>query len=73
MNLSSPVSPIRFGVFEISPGTGELRKQGLKVKLGQQAFKLLLLLLDDPEKHEREKNSANNSGRPTLLSTSNTV
>ncbi len=48
MNLSSTVSLIRFGVFEISPGTGVLRKQGLKVKLGQQAFKLLLLLLERP-------------------------
>src|SRR5438876_8276500 len=46
MNLSSQVLPIRFGVFEISPRTSELRKQGLKVKLGQQAFKLLLLLLE---------------------------
>jgi len=40
--------PIRFGVFEISPRTSELRKQGLKIKLGQQAFKLLLLLLERP-------------------------
>src|SRR5712692_9384147 len=48
MNLSSTVSLIRFGVFEISPGTGVLRKQGLKVKLGQQAFKLFLLLLERP-------------------------
>src|SRR5712691_2418450 len=46
MSLSSQVLPIRFGVFEISPRTSELRKHGLKVKLGQQAFKLLLLLLE---------------------------
>jgi TolB-like protein len=56
MNLSSPVSPIGFGVFEISPRTGELRKQGMKVKLGQQAFKLLLLLLERPgETRTREE------------------
>src|SRR5713226_7165336 len=48
MNHSSPVWPIRFGVFEINPRTGELRKQGLKIKLGQQPFKLLLLLLERP-------------------------
>src|SRR2546427_11845119 len=46
MNPSTPVLPIRFGVFEICTRTGELRKQGLKVKLGPQAFKLLLLLLE---------------------------
>src|SRR5439155_20092327 len=56
MSLSSPVSPIRFGVFEVSPRTSELRKQGLKVKLGQQAFKLLLLLLERPgETRTREE------------------
>src|SRR5712691_1932891 len=56
MSLSSPVLPIRFGVFEISPRTGELRKQGLKVKLGQQAFKLLLLLIERPgETRTREE------------------
>ena len=56
MSLSSPVSPIRFGVFEVSPRTSELRKQGLKVKLGQQAFKLLLLLLQRPgETRTREE------------------
>ena len=48
MTLPNPPWPIRFGIFEISPRTGELRKQGLKVKLGQQACKLLLLLLERP-------------------------
>ena len=56
MNSSSPVLPVRFGVFEISVRTGELRKQGLKVKLGPQAFKLLLLLLERPgETRTREE------------------
>jgi DNA-binding winged helix-turn-helix (wHTH) protein len=48
MKDSSLVWPIRFGVYEISPRTGELRKQGLKVKLPKQASKLLLLLLERP-------------------------
>ena len=39
---------IRFGVFEFSPQTGELRKHGLKVKLEPQASKILLLLLEYP-------------------------
>ena len=56
MSLSSQVLPIRFGVFEISPRTSEVRKHGLKVKLGQQAFKLLLLLLQRPgETRTREE------------------
>jgi len=35
----------RFGLFELNFQTGELRKQGMKIKLGQQAFKALTLLL----------------------------
>src|SRR6266446_5244357 len=41
---------IRFGVFEFSPQTGELRKHGLKVRLEPQASKILLLLLEYPGK-----------------------
>jgi len=37
---------IRFGVFEFSPQTGELRKHGLKVRLAPQASKILSLLLE---------------------------
>jgi DNA-binding winged helix-turn-helix (wHTH) protein len=56
MNPPSPFWPIRFGIFEISPHTGELRKHGLKVKLGQQGSKLLLLLLERPgETRTREE------------------
>jgi DNA-binding winged helix-turn-helix (wHTH) protein len=38
-------SCIRFGIFEFNPHTGELRKQGLKVKLWPQATRVLSLLL----------------------------
>jgi DNA-binding winged helix-turn-helix (wHTH) protein len=37
-----------FGVFEFNPQTGELRKQGLKRRLGPQAAKVLALLLERP-------------------------
>ena len=37
--------PIRFGLFEVDPHTGELRKQGLKIKLRDQPFQILMLLL----------------------------
>jgi TolB-like protein/DNA-binding winged helix-turn-helix (wHTH) protein len=39
---------LRFGVFEVDLRTGELRKQGLKVKLHGQPFQILALLLERP-------------------------
>ena len=38
----------RFGVFEADAATGELRRQGLRVKLNAQPFQILLMLLDRP-------------------------
>ena len=38
----------RFGVFEADRATGELRRQGLRVKLNAQPFQLLLMLLERP-------------------------
>src|SRR5579863_2840812 len=40
--------PIRFGVFEVDQHSGELRKQGLRIKLREQPFQILLLLLAHP-------------------------
>ena len=40
--------PMRFGVFEVDLHTGELRKQGLRIKLRDQPFQILLLLLAHP-------------------------
>ena len=40
--------PIRFGVFEADLHTGELRKQGVRIKLRDQPFQILLLLLAHP-------------------------
>src|SRR5258708_2307866 len=36
----------RFGVFEVDAATGELRKQGLRVRLQEQPSQLLLMLLE---------------------------
>jgi DNA-binding winged helix-turn-helix (wHTH) protein len=36
----------RFGTFEADAATGELRRQGIRVKLNAQPFQLLLLLLE---------------------------
>jgi cholera toxin transcriptional activator len=38
----------RFGVFEADAATGELRKQGLRVKINAQPFQLLCMLLEKP-------------------------
>ena len=43
--MSGNGRPIRIGVFEVDLETGELRKQGLKIKLRDQPFQILLLLL----------------------------
>jgi len=39
---------IRFGAFEVALDTGELRKHGLKIKLQDQPFQVLALLLERP-------------------------
>lgn len=40
-----PGARYRFGVFEADAATGELRRQGLRVKLNAQPFQVLLMLL----------------------------
>src|SRR5215469_17491233 len=41
-------STIRFGPFEVDLRSGELRKSGIRVKLQDQPFKLLAILLERP-------------------------
>ena len=38
----------RFGLFELDVRSGELRKQGIRIKLREQPIRILLLLLDHP-------------------------
>lgn len=38
----------RFGVFEVDPRAGELRKQGKRLKIQEQPLKLLCILLAEP-------------------------
>jgi eukaryotic-like serine/threonine-protein kinase len=45
----------RFGPFEVNSGSGELLKQGIRVKLQEQPFRLLIVLLEnagEPVTHE---------------------
>src|SRR5688572_13370531 len=46
MATESRRTRLRFGVFEVDLAAGELRRQGLKVKLHDKAFQLLIALLD---------------------------
>jgi cholera toxin transcriptional activator len=48
MTDPSPTQRYRFGVFEADSATGELRRQGLRVKLNAQPFQVLLMLLERP-------------------------
>ncbi len=41
---------VRFGVFEVDLHAGELRKQSLKIKLQEQPFQILQILLEHPGK-----------------------
>jgi TolB-like protein/DNA-binding winged helix-turn-helix (wHTH) protein/Flp pilus assembly protein TadD len=45
---SSPAEVIRFGAFEVDTRTGELRKHGLRIRLQEQPFQVLCLLLARP-------------------------
>src|ERR1035441_4323041 len=40
-----PTQPFRFGLFEFDPESGELRKQGMKIRLQGQPMEILALLL----------------------------
>ena len=42
-------SQLRFGIFEIDLATNELRKRGIKIKLQEQPFQLLLALVEHPQ------------------------
>jgi TolB-like protein/DNA-binding winged helix-turn-helix (wHTH) protein/Tfp pilus assembly protein PilF len=39
---------VRFGVFELDLRTGELRKRGLRIRLQEQPFQVLAMLLEQP-------------------------
>ena len=45
---ATPRRVVHFGAFELDFGTGELRKQGLKIKLQEQPFQVLAMLLERP-------------------------
>src|ERR1700689_4282735 len=48
MESLQPNSVVRFGTFEVSLQSGEVRKSGLKIRVQQQPLKLLEILLERP-------------------------
>ena len=48
MTESQPARRYRFGAFEAHSATGELRRQGILIKLNAQPFQVLLMLLERP-------------------------
>src|ERR1700740_2220519 len=45
---SSPQPMASFGSFEVNPSTGELPKQGIRIKLHEKPLQVLLALLEHP-------------------------
>src|SRR5271163_2596088 len=43
-----PTSVVRFGTYEVSLQSGEVRKAGLRIRVQQQPLKLLEILLEHP-------------------------
>src|SRR6516164_5105043 len=42
------LSALRFGVFDLNLKAGELRKNGVRVRLQEQPFQILVMLLEHP-------------------------
>jgi DNA-binding winged helix-turn-helix (wHTH) protein len=59
---------LRFGVFEVDLRAGELRKQGVKIKLQKQPFQILQMLLECPgeviTREEMRKAVGDSAGNP---------
>jgi TolB-like protein/DNA-binding winged helix-turn-helix (wHTH) protein/Tfp pilus assembly protein PilF len=48
MQTTRPTSVLRFGTYEVDLRTGELRRAGVRIKVQQQPFKLLEIMLQHP-------------------------
>src|SRR5215468_10944249 len=55
---------VRFGVFEADLRAGELRKQGVRVKLQEQPFQVLIVLLQRPGEVVTREELRNHSWSP---------
>ena len=62
-----PLGSIRFGRFELSAETGELRKDGVRQKLSGQAIQVLEMLLACPGKLVTREQLQQSSGPAPAL------
>jgi DNA-binding winged helix-turn-helix (wHTH) protein len=58
--------PVRFGAFEVDFKSGELRKAGVRVKLQDQPFQILTILLERPGELVSREELRQRSGQPTF-------
>jgi DNA-binding response OmpR family regulator len=49
MSANTTPQTLRFATFEVNFRTGELRKNGIKIKLQEKPFQILSLLSNTPE------------------------
>jgi len=68
MDTASPsqLGAIRFGVFEVDLRAGELRKQGVKIKLQDQPLNFFRFFWNGPARWLIAKSCGKGSGLPTL-------
>jgi len=64
--LKPEIRVVRFGSFEADLREGVLTKSGFRIKLQEQPFQILALLLAVPVSWSRETKYARSSGRKTL-------
>ena len=67
---SKPPTKLQFGVFTVDLRSGELYKQGARVKLQELPFRLLVALLSKPGRSLPVRNCAANFGPTSHLATS---
>ena len=64
---------VRFGSFELNFRAGELRKRGVKIKLQEQPFQVLEILLEQQGEIVPARNCDRRSGLAIHMSISTTV
>ena len=70
---AAPRRILGFGSFEVDLASGELRRQGLKIRLQDQPLRLLVLLLERAGEVVTREELRTSSGRRTRSSTSTTA
>ena len=73
VEASNGTRMIQFGVFEADLRAGELRRKGSRVRLQEQPFQILMMLLQRPEKSSLARSCEPTCGQQIPLLTSTTA